>query len=46
MHLAGGCLLNPQSSHYFPRLIASMVSSGRLVFEIDGIIVQIIKCAK
>jgi hypothetical protein len=37
--LNGGCLLNPQSK-LLPQANASIVSSGKLTFEIDGISVH------
>ena len=40
--LPGGCLLNPQSK-LLPQAKASITSSGKFLFVIDGTKVQIIK---
>ena len=41
--LNGGCLLNPQSK-LLPQARASIVSKGKLIFEIEGINVHKNKC--
>ena len=43
--LKGGCFPKPQSK-LLPQAKASIVSSGKFVFEYEGIIVHINKCEK